>query len=159
MCDSHSRNIAGFPVPDGTAVTLTFHSLQGMNYYIKILAIHLKANIFELTPIKITCNVSQPDMIKSFNQKECRIYFNIFDGAMNNPVSGLMNTYFHEQIRKGNKHKTKLPVTEALCLQHHDKKRKYALEKQSYPKISHQTQTEWKAYGKRPVKIMNVMRI
>ena len=42
MCDSHSRNIAGFPVPDGTAVTLTFHSLQGMNHYIQILAIHLK---------------------------------------------------------------------------------------------------------------------
>ena len=41
MSDSHSRNTAGFPLPDGTSVTLTFHLLQAMKHYIKILAIHL----------------------------------------------------------------------------------------------------------------------
>ena len=42
-----------------------------MNHYMKILTIHLKADTFELTPIQITCNMSQPDMIKDFSQQEC----------------------------------------------------------------------------------------
>ena len=68
-------------------------------------------------------------MIKCFNQQECRIYINMFHGAMNDPISGLVNAYFHEQIQKGNKPKTRLLITEALYLQCNYKKGKYALEK------------------------------
>ena len=61
-------------------------------------------------------------MMKGFNQQECRIYTNMFHRAMNDQMSGLMKTYFHQEIQKGNKHKTKLPITEELNLQHHNKK-------------------------------------
>ena len=120
--DSHSRNIAGFLVTDGTAVALTFHSLQTVNHYMKIIAIHLKTDTFELTPIQITCNVSQSDMIKGFNQQECKIYINMFHRAVNDPLSGFMNTYFHKHIEKGNKDKPDLPITETVSLQDKDKK-------------------------------------
>ena len=128
--DLHSRNISGFPVPDGTTVILTYHSLQVMNHYMKILPIHVKADTFELTPIQITCNVSQSDMMKGFNQRECKMYINMFQRAMNDPMSGLMNVYFHEEIEKGNKHKPQLPITETVSFQDNDKKKKHVLQKQ-----------------------------
>ena len=44
---------------DGTAILLTFESLKGMNNYIKILAMHLNADKFELTPNRNQMEVSQ----------------------------------------------------------------------------------------------------
>ena len=70
----------------------------------------------------MTCNVLQPGIIKGFNQQEFKIYITMFHRAMNDPMSGLINTNLYEQILKGNKHNTKLPIIKALCMQHHDKK-------------------------------------
>ena len=96
--------------------------------------------------------VLQPDMITGFIQQECRIYSNMFHGAMNDPMSGLKNTYFHEQIEKGNKHKTKLPITEALCLQHHDKKGGWHLKNNQIKRFHTQHKCKGKQMEKRPIK-------
>ena len=157
--DSHGRNIAGFPVPDDTVLTVTFHSLQGMNHYMKIFAMHIKADTFELTSIQIRCNVSQPCMIKGFSQQECIIYINMLYGAMSYPMSGMMNTYFHEQIQNGNKHKIKLPNKEALCLQHHDKKGSMHLKSNHIQRFHTKHKQKGKQVGKKLIKIINVMRI
>ena len=66
--DSHSRDIASFPVSDGTAILLTFHSLKGMNNYIKILAMHLNTDKFELTPIEIIWKFLNKDIIIEINR-------------------------------------------------------------------------------------------
>ena len=52
--DSHSRNIKGYPTPNGTAVLLTFNFLKELCNYVRKLAVKLNANRFELTPIQIT---------------------------------------------------------------------------------------------------------
>ena len=66
---SHSRDIAGFPVSDGTAIFLTFDSLKGMNNYINILAMHLNADKFELTPIEIKWKFLNKDIILAINRQ------------------------------------------------------------------------------------------
>ena len=67
--NSHSRDIAGFPVSGGTAILLTFDSLKGMNNYIKILAMYLNADKFELTPIEITWKFLNKDIIIAINRQ------------------------------------------------------------------------------------------
>ena len=51
--DPHGRKITGFPDQNGTAVLLTFKSLQGMNNFIRILPLHLNTDTFELNPVQI----------------------------------------------------------------------------------------------------------
>ena len=89
--DSHSRNIAGYPVPNGTAVLLTFNSLQRLNKFIIILAHHLNADTFELTPAQMTCNVLHDKMIKGFNEQGHIVSVATFEGNTNNAISILPN--------------------------------------------------------------------
>ena len=67
--DSHSRDIAGFPVSHGTAILLTFDLLKGMNNYIKILAMHLNGDKFELTPIQIKWKFLNKHIILAINRQ------------------------------------------------------------------------------------------
>ena len=53
ICDPHGRKITGFPDQNGTAVLLTFKSLQGMSNFIRIQAMHLNADTFQLTHVQI----------------------------------------------------------------------------------------------------------
>ena len=59
---SHSRDNAGFPVSDGTAILLTFDSLKVMNNYIN-------ADKFELTPIEIIWKFLNKDIIIAINRQ------------------------------------------------------------------------------------------
>ena len=52
--DSHSRNIEGYPTPNGRAVLLSFNFLKELYNYLRKLAMVLNADKFELTPIQIT---------------------------------------------------------------------------------------------------------
>ena len=67
--DSHSRDIAGFPVSDATAILLTFNSLKGMNNYIKILSMHLNDDKFELTPTQIKWKFLNKHIILAINRQ------------------------------------------------------------------------------------------
>ena len=51
--DSHSRNIEGYPTPNGRALLLSFNSLKELCNYLRKLAMVLNADKFELTPIQI----------------------------------------------------------------------------------------------------------
>ena len=50
----HSRNIEGYPTPNGRAVLLSFNFLKELCNYLRKLAMVLNADKFELTPIQIT---------------------------------------------------------------------------------------------------------
>ena len=67
--DSHIRDIASFPVSDGTAILLIVDSFKGMNNCIKILAMHLNADKFNLTPIEIIWKFLNKDTIIEINRQ------------------------------------------------------------------------------------------
>ena len=50
---SHSRNIEGYPTPNGRAILLSFNFLKELCNYLRKLAMVLNADKFELTPIQI----------------------------------------------------------------------------------------------------------
>ena len=104
--DSHSRNIAGFPVSDGTVILLKLDSFKGMNNYIKILAMHLNADKFELTPIEIIWKFLNKDIIVENNRQSetcclCQIFQSscteLFKHILYRPYSpfGQLEYYFY----------------------------------------------------------------